>query len=424
LPERAPNGKPIESWMKFYGQYPDERGVPGPARAHFVRGVRAWTRESVLRCDEMWAYLDAPVDLANVRSPREGSGGRASERDRMREEAVTPRAQVVHVECRRGVDVVSREFDQSGLLVAKRQVAGELVTYNLLTDRFHVDSPGLVDLYERGKPFGPARPRDSGSGRTRDPADAPGRQTLRPISYQTQAAARTTARADRRRGASDVARKSTQEPPPLKLTRIWFDEQMIGQLNSTAVNTRRVSGQADFFGGVRIAHAVVADEDADLDPDAMPPDSLYMFSDTARVTSEPPAPGAAEGTPDRVLIQAWGELYALSKRSGRAVAIRASDHMNYNSETELSYIYGGEGGITIVDQVGAGQPASFGRGSTIIYNHKTGEHKVLDARSIQLIDPRAPMFSESPPRRPQKPKRPMLPPTREGDKERRNFSGR
>jgi hypothetical protein len=293
------------------------------------------------------------------------------------------------------VDILTRKWDTEGLLVEKRRIRGDFVEYERATNEFHVRSPGIVDLYDR-----------------KDGSLVPGGQK----------------RADSRAKPTNVDLRKRSGPEPLRLTRIWFEKEMKGQIYSTPTGRGHQAGQAEFFGTPRMANAIAADEDADVDPDNLPAGGMYCAADTIRVISEPAPAGAPETSADRVVLQAWGELYGLSRTERGDMAMRANDHMDYNSETGLSYVYGGELGVTIVEQSGVGQQASYARGSTIIFNHKTGEHKLLDARSFVLVDPNSGIRAGIPPvppdRKPQKPKRKLYPLINRGQKERANFTGR
>jgi hypothetical protein len=416
----AGEGEAVQAWMKFYGRPTDTQGRPAAARAYFSNGVRAWTEDALLTCEQMWADLDDIVDFSNLPTrPGDAKTGGDTKGDESRERK---RPQVARVLCQEAVRVVTRKHDEKGVLTEKRYVEGEKVTYDRATNTFHVDSAGRVDLYDRRDPKGNREAPESSQEDRREPTMAsPGRGRVRPVSNRPEEPKRVRARPAKR----DADPEGTA---PLEMTRIWFEDQMIGQIQSTLVDTKRLAGQAEFFGDVRVMHAEVANEDAQLDPDDRPDNSIYTTSQTLRVISEPPRPGSPAGTPDRVLLQAWQDLYALSVRQGRETAIQSSDHMDYNSETGVSYIYGREDGVTIVDQTGLGQQASYGKGSTVIYNHKTGAHRVIDARSIQLVDDRTGVRAGIPPTAPErkrdKPKPRPIPRTPSGDKERRNFTGR
>ncbi len=402
------DGKPVETWMKFYGQPLDENGQPEPARAYFYNGVRAWTRDSSLACGQMEAILDQPVDFQRTRrEPKPEDGAEPS------------RPQIVRVECERDVKVVSRKLDDHQILQEKQRVEGEKVTFDKLNNTIQVDSAGQVFLYTRKKP------KDQGKEKTDAPIAESGRTQVRPVN-------------DTRRGAraqpTVIAGRSTKREtegdsvPPLELTRIWFDKQMVGQVRAQREDAKRQPGQAEFFGNVRVIHAQVPDENTELDPDAPPKDFVYTVSRSLRVISEPPPPGSKEA--DRILVEAWKDLYALTGRQGRQTAIRSDDHMTYDSNTGVSYIYGDANGVQIADQSGPGQTASFGQGRVVVFNHKTSESRIIDARSIQLVDPRGGARATVP-KEPKKTEDDKTKKTRKpfpripsSNKERRNFTGK
>ena len=63
------------------------------------------------------------------------------------------------------------------------------------------------------------------------------------------------------------------------------------------------------------------------------------------------------------------------------------DRITYDSLNEVSYVYGGSTGVGVVNQDGAGQPATTGRGSALYHNHKTGMTRLIDPQTFQIIDP-------------------------------------
>lgn len=412
-PLRDAEGRPIESWMKFYGASTDSDGRPGPALADFYNGVRAWTEDSSLVCGQMTAFFDAPIDFRKV-AARPGGNGR--DRD------AAPKPRISRVECDRDVEVVSRRLDDAGNVLDKQRVLGQNATYELASNTFRVDSAGQVYLYSRQN----SRRLTNGGGAAPPMAGAD-RSAFRPV-----AADERDAGVVRRAGGAQAAPATPLKP--LELTRITFEKQMIGQLNArgtpadAAAKSGR-AGQAEFFGNVQTMHAPVPDDQTDLDPDRLPPQAEYFVSSTLRVISEPPPPGSTDS--ERILIQAWGGsdgIYALNSRPGEQVAIRA-DRMNYDSATGLSILYGGPNGVLIASQSSPGQPASYGSGSMVQYNHKTGENRVLDARSIAIADPRSGARASTPPvasaaaAQPKK-KRTPFPAVPSANKERRNFTGR
>ena len=415
-PLKSPDGSPIDAWMKFYGKPASDRGGIEPARVQFHHGVRAWTRESVLRSSDMVAYFDGPIDFAKSSGMNRLSNSRT--RTNSAVETNSP-AQITRVVCEQAADVESRKFNDLGTLIEKRHVSGERLIYDRNSNRFHVDSPGIVELWDRNgkknQSSGP-RQRDPVMGvqtgtRVRPISDDPTRRpTIRRIAGQTRVIG----------GSNQIALA------PLRLTRIWFEDQMIGQVDTTRKGSKRYPGQAEFFGNVRAISAEVSDENEVLDPDNLPMDYVYTVSETLRVISEPPLPGSPDDAPDRVFVQSWKDVSGNLGRQGRETTIFTSDHMDYNSETGVSYVYGDEKGVTIVDKASAGKPPSYGGGSVVMYNHLTGEHHISDVRGMQLIDPNSGIRTGIPPIPPEtqkaKPKR-SLPRTPLNNKERRNFNG-
>ncbi len=461
-------GRPVETWMKFFGATVEE-GRPGPAKAVFYNGVRAWTEDSVLTCGQMQAYLDAPVDFRRAKGlgrpdeakpkPRPAEGddekagedeararvewivcekdvrirslerdekGRVKEARRVRAQIVTYEKSTDIFECEQDVEILSTQYLEAGPVKEKFAARGQDLIYNKTTGDFWIESAGNVDLYARGNPAqkpnqpsnqpGPAAVPFAGSGRQVRPiADGPARN---PRLVRPGAAAK----------ARGNARGGVEKLPALELTRIWFSKSMNGQLASRTEGQRQAAGQAEFFGNVRTMHAEVPDADATLDPDRLPPDFYYTRSNKLRVISEPPPPNAKDQA-DRILIDAWENVFGLTgKAPAQRTAIRADDHMTYDSSTGVSYIYGGPGGVLIVDQSGPGQQASYGSGKVVMFNHKTGEQRIVDPRSIQLIDPRGGIRARTPKpdeeKKPEKKKRQAFPRVGPSTKERRNFTGR
>lgn len=429
-------GRPVETWMKFFGKTVEE-GRPGPAKAIFYNGVRAWTEESVLQCGQMQAYLDGPVDFRNAKGlghkadPPQGGQkaddaprarvewivcekdvrvhsierdpeGRVKEERRVRSEVLTFEKSTEVFECEQNVEVISTRFLETGPVKEKFAARGDDLIYNKATGDFWIDSAGNVDLYSRGT--------TTQTGDAATPFAEGGRQ-IRPASDHPNRRAATAAKLK-----------------PLELTRIWFSKQMNGELGSRTEGQKRTAGQAEFFGNVRTMHAIVPDADATLDPDHPPADFHYTRSNKLRVISEPP-PSNAKDQADHILIDAWENVYGLIGRPpAQRTAIRADDHMTFDSATGVSYIYGGPGGVLIVDQSGTGQPASFGSGSVVMFNRKTGQHRIVDPRSVQFINPdgglRAGKPSPETEKKPEKKKRQAFPRIGPSSKERRNFTGR
>ncbi len=371
-------GGPIETWMRFYGKPLDDNGQPGPAKAYFYNHVHGFTDESNLHCDRMIAYLDREIDFRKaIKKPERSTADPQAEPE--------PVARVTRVVCEDNVDVSSLKRTETGEIRQRQRVLGDVVTYDKVANEFHVESPGKVYLYDRKK-----------------------------VEKKTPAATRT--------------KPAPETLGPLELTRIDFDRRMDGQLNSRRPGSKSQLGVAEFFGNVRTIHAQVPDELADLNADHPPNEFLYTVSETVRVMSEPPPPGATgeDKDKDRVLLQAWGRVFARTGKNGRETAIRADDRMVYDSATGLSIIYGGPGGVLIVDQDGQGQTPSQGYSSLVRFNHKTGQHQAIDARQLVILDPNSGRRLESPgppEEKGKKKRRDMFPRVKLNDKDRRGFTG-
>ena len=418
-PMASPDGKPVDAWMKFYGRPTAQNGGAETARVQFHNGVRAWTRESVLRTREMWAYFDGPIDLAKPGKLGGNKTVNANKPDSAPDEP-KPLAQISRVICEGDADVETRKFNDQGLLVEKRHITGERLVYERNNNRFHVDSAGILELWDlksKNKAGG-----GNGIRRPDLPMATPGRTRVRPASDQPRGQGIIRPAAGRIRLVAD----SNEVDGTLRFTRIWFGDQMVGQVDTTRKGTKRYPGQAEFFGNVRVISAEVPDENTNLDPDDPPLDFMYTVSETLRVISEPPLPGAPQDGPDRILVQSWHNVYGLTGRQGRSTSIYTQDHVDYNSETGVSYVYGGENGVQIVDKAAAGKQASYGGGSVVMYNHRTGEHHISDVKGLQLVDPNSGMRTGIPPTPPPtttpKPKR-KVPRISPNDKERRGFNG-
>jgi hypothetical protein len=393
-------GRPVESWMKFYGITRGEDGGVAPAQANFYNHVRAWTDDSMLLCGRLVADFDAPVDF---RKARLAPGARGPDldgdapADPGAESDAMPKIAEAHAHALgpQDVKILVRRLNPEGEVLEKQYLHAKDASYDKRTNSFEVPSQGVVYMYNHKKP-----PKPAGADAAARPAAAP------------------------------------QDLGPLQLTRVQFRDGMQGQLNTRQPGSKRSNGQAEFFGNVRVIEALVPDEDADLsiEPARRPQEFYYTVSDKLRVISEPPPPGAGEDEPDRILVDSWNGkngrgIYGLVGRPpSNVTAITADDRMTYDSSTGLAVIYGGASGVHIVQQSGVGQDQQYGAGKAVLYNHKTGQNRLIDQRTINLLnpDPGARADSPEPDKKEKKKKEHRDPFPRVGpsDKERRNFTGR
>jgi hypothetical protein len=264
----------------------------------------------------------------------------------------------------------------------------------------------VVDHYSRGKP-------DQAGNR---PTVATASRT------GTERTTRLKPAADPK-GATRTAKTQTA-PPPLELTRIHFDKRMKGRFAGSEANgpnpARPGPRQADFFGGVRVLRAKVANEDAGLDADDPPADYLMMTARAMRMSSEPAPRGSKEAS--ATFLNAQGD--ARARTLDKAIS---GDQITYSSTNGLMYTYGHQHDVIVAQQGGIGQNASYARGSVVKYNLKTKQMELVDPKGFQMVD--AESGSRAVPIKPEKdkpeksPKR-SLNSTKRSDKERRGFGQR
>lgn len=361
--------------MQFFGRPTDEVSQ-GHANAIFLGGVNVTAPESTLQCGQMRAYLDGPYSFQKA----EKGQARPTPRIVMLYafQSIDPRTRKPVVDPATHqpipVDLVHRSIDpETGALTQKGRVSGPKLSFDLTNGAFLVDGAGTVWLY---KP----RPTESAAGN----GPIPG-MNLRPTMATVP-----RARADRRAGTGTPTTTPTGTAS-LELTRVNFQRRVAGRVgDGTGVsgldNNRQPPFVATFDGGVQVLHAPVADERADLDPDDPPPDYMLLASEQIKVIREA-AHAASSGTQpalEQFFIDATGGPLALSPpRSLKG------DRITYDSVKDLVYVYGDEGGVSIVNQDAPGQPFSATRGQAIMYNRKSGHIKVISPQNMLVVDPRS-----------------------------------
>jgi hypothetical protein len=395
--------------MQFYGQPADT--PDRHAWALFLGDVKVVTPESSLSCGQMKAFLDGPVVFQRPERERDPNAP---------PEATRSKPRIATVRCLKNVDLVHRQAGPDGkTLEQKGRVTGQDLSYSLATGRFVGDGAGVVWLY---------KPKGTGDDKARGPLASP-----TPPGLQRTVA--TVAReepddGDRALfGAGAKARKTA----PLELTRVAFNKRVQGRVGSGEADPTTAPGGnapflAEFLGGVQVINAPIADENADLDPDDPPGGFMMLTSETLKVVRERPAgprPASPEDAPaEQLFIDATGDPQALAPP--RSIK---GDRITYDSVKELVYVYGDEGGVSIINQDGAGQPFSASRGRAVMYNRKSGRIEFIDPKNVLLIDPRSgirerplPPGAARPPAPPRRPSPVRAVPS--NDKERRGFNGR
>jgi hypothetical protein len=399
-PLAAARGPVSITWtqeMQFFGR-PTDPASQGHAYALFLGDVKATTPDASLACGQMKAYLDGPVAFQKP-APRD-----PDDRDPA---ATKPKPKIVLMHAIQDVLLTHRKVDPAtGRLDQKGLVAGPRLSYDLDRGDFLVEGAGSVKLYQ---------PRGAGSAlggpRPAKPADRTAQGSDRQVIPTSAAASKSSTRA----GAN----------VPLEMTSVAFQKRVRGRVGSgdgTAATADLGSARflALFQGGVQVMHADVPNESATLDPDDPPADYVFVASEELKVVRE--APRDARSAPQFFLDATGGPQAIAPPRSIRG------DRITYDSIKDLVYVYGSEGGVTIVDQDGAGQPFSATRGQAVMFNRRSGQMQMIDPRNALIVDPRSGIRAtpENPPAPPAAPVRPprSIRNFPQNDKERRSFNGR
>lgn len=402
--------------MDFFGRPFDEAGKPLPARAEFRGAVHAQTDDGTMDCKEiMIARMDRPIPFQRP-DAKTGRNGDA--------EPKPPQPNIVVVECRKDVDVTSLRRDVAGTTVLeKRRIQGQVLIYDKRSGEFTVDDVGqngLVHLYRLKMEALPGPP----------PLVTPDRPSVRRTAFDAGDARKPDARpANAKRAqskAADAKKQVARQPerpkpplPPVELTRIQFAKSMKGRFAVGPDGSPTQTGRVDFEGDIEAVIARVANLDAEIDPDSPPSDFKRMTARRMFVTTEPGPKNKTTGKAE-TYVYLTADEDANVQTKDKALQ---GDQITYDTSKDLSFLYGYENGVTIVDQAGAGQPASYGRGSAIMFNHATGQAQIIDPKSFTFIDPRSGLRAGIP--REAKPKKKKDPdnfklPVR-GDKERKSF---
>ena len=339
--------------MHFYGHTTTKSNRPGPAQAIFYSHVFAKTDDSSARCEEkMTATFDAPISF--VRPKRDP----AEEKARKARGEKDPTPQIATVLLEKDAEVVARKLDpETGFLRDKKRILHDKIFYDKAIGEFVAkDGPGEVYLYSTStkEDAGPPMPM------------ANERRTVKPAANRPDA----------------VRPKKPATQPPLTLTHVRFQKRMDGRFSAPKDAKPGDYSDVFFSGSVEAISAKVKDENEVLDADNPPDDFYRLVSPYMTINIEPP-PSKDPKAKDRVLLDAWSDAKALTRDK-----TITGDRITYDSLSELSYVYGGPNGeVLIQNQNGAGQKVSQGRGSAVRYNHKTGQHELINPKTFDLIDP-------------------------------------
>ena len=137
---------------------------------------------------------------------------------------------------------------------------------------------------------------------------------------------------------------------------VEFSTGMKGQMGNGRASDARREKWSEFFGNIEFLRSEVKEVGVPLYADNdLSDDGFFLTSQMLRITQYPPPRGSPESTPARTLAKAWDKVHV---NKGEGFTIEA-DVGTYDSGNDLITAYGvGGRGVTVVQQVGPGQPPS------------------------------------------------------------------
>jgi hypothetical protein len=406
--ERTPLVITWREKMLFHGRSLDPENRP-TAKAEFFKKVRAEMEDGLLYCDDvMTTYTDQPVPLADLgKLSQSGAGAPGGSKTNQADDednapAEKPKPDLTLIYLVGNAQAISRKVDPDRpVLLSRQRITGDRINYDRRTGDFLVPCAGMVYLHDRDN----NSDLQPGSNPT---SPVSNRRTIRPASGKP----------------GDKPGQKKNKIPPLVLTQIKFTREMKGRFGTGKGADKTETRWAEFFGDIEAARAIVPNERIIINYDRPPPDTYFLTSQTMRVITVPPPPGAPENAPARNYLKAWENAYA--KTSDTMIQ---ADVITYDSQSDLIYANGQEGRLVqVVKQTAVGQPGSPTVADAVRVNPKTGAADVISPREFQLVDIKtgtrpAPLPPPDPNAKPPKPpKNPFRPPM--NNVERRGFSGR
>jgi hypothetical protein len=362
--------------MTFEGVSVDPMDRPA-AKAVFYKNAKAVMEDGGLAAGEtITTYTDRPIPLAEfgklTRKPK-AEPVAANNEDLPADEDEEPKPDLALIECRGKAAAKLRKVDADRpVLLSMQLIQADSITYDRRSGGFIAPGPGVVYLYDRNNNDPSKR---SEVGTLPDRTAAAGR-TIQPTAYQAGGDDRIAA------GRRPVDPKAAI--PPLVLTQIKYNKEMRGRFGTGKQDDVTEQRWAEFFGDVETARCNVPNAETPLNFDRLPANAYFMTSETLRVITEPPPPGADRDAKPRNFLKAWDDATV----TARDTTLQA-DVITYDSLNDLIYANALEGRtVQYAQQTGLGQPASPGTARAVRMNPKTGEVDVADPSNIQLIDSR------------------------------------
>jgi hypothetical protein len=331
--------------MEFMGVPSDQNGNSLLAQANFRGKVAVSTTDSALQSDQLDVYFDRQIPLDQVKAPTLGDRTGVASTGNRNQAATRP--DVAFVKATGNVLIVNREVDRTKQQITKyHRLDGSDVIYDKASDTFQMQKKGIVRLYERNDGNTPLR-------------------RVNPTNPSTKTAA-------------------NQPSKPFSLTRVSFDQGMSGRLgidsNPKTAEKPAKDRSAEFFRNVQVMHGQVSTERSDLNMDRPPDDYAFLSSQWLKVESRPDAANKAN---PRNLLFAQGNAMART-----ADMSTQGDQIHFDATSQIFHVYGLNGReVSLLHQEKPGSPPSVARGSSLVYNHLTGESQLVDPKTIQLIDP-------------------------------------
>jgi hypothetical protein len=373
--------------MEFHGNSVYEGNPAG--RADFFGVATALLEDALLRGEEgIIAYTDRPVPFAQLGALSKPKSKGADPTDA---EAADEGPQLAIIECYRNAIGISRKVDpdRPQILQQQRIEASELLIYDRRTGYFHVPGKGKVYLYDRSdnskaqgiSPSGDSAPAAQPVATTRTVKTASNRSST--VTTRSTAPPSPRSRtATQAQPADAPPDPKTGDLPPLVLTQIDFLKGMRGRFGSTGERDPTEVQWYEFFGGIQLARAKIASPSLRFNFDKLPPDHMFLTSQTLRVRTEPPPVGSPPSTPARDYVKAWEDAKVRNREK-----FLDADVVTYDSEKDLIYAYGESGrGVNYAEQVANGQPSTQGWARAVKLNPKTGAAHFVENASVQMID--------------------------------------
>lgn len=303
-------------------------------QATYTRSVLAQTEHQWLRTDFLAVSLKRRIDFS-APPPAEGAGGGGS-------------SEVELVDCRGGVEIESREFDERGL-TSVDQMQLHTLWVNQTSGAIQGQGPGWVTRVSRGEAAGGAGNKPAA------PAGKPPAQTIRPVAMKNERAAAAPAKKDDR----------------LTYLHVTFERDLTGNVNNRELT---------FADQVRTVYGPILTWQATLNGDDMRslgPEGIVMTCDQLTVREMPAVVRGERGTME---LEATGQVLI----EGQTFTAH-SHRLTYSQAKDLLIFEGdGRSDAELFRQLAIGQQMTKATARKIMYWRTANRAEVDDARHLDL----------------------------------------